>query len=284
MLSFFRRYKDVLVVGVLLIAPLVSYLSSGHRGREPNAVDRLVLQLSTPVQWLLTWTLTSLFSVGESYVGLRGAHEEAGACRAALGEANAELNVLREAQAENLRLKEVLDYVKTTPHEEIVARVIGLNPSPQYLSMRINRGENDGVHVGMPVVTVDGAVGQVVRAVGSAADVLLITDPSSRIGGLVQRTRVRATVTGTGDGRQLLVDLVRREDDMRDGDAVVSAGTDGIYPPGIPLGILRSPERPGANMFRRAMLDPAVDLSRVEEVLVIPTSAEAPPATEKPRP
>lgn len=277
-MSFLRRYRELLIVGALLLAPLISYLSSGHRGREPNFVDRAVLFISAPVQSVLTSIIDGVGGAGSGYVALRGAHEEALVCRTSLAEAHAELNSLKEAEAENARLKSLLNYVEDTVDQEIVARVIGLNPSPQFQSIRINRGEDDGVRAGMPVVTSEGAVGQIVRAVGGSADVMLLTDPQSHIGGVIQRTRVRVTVSGTGGGRPLSLDVVRREDDARDGDVVVTAGSDGIFPRGVQLGIVRTPERPTVGMFLKATLESSVEFNRVEEVLVIPVTMGIPSA------
>jgi rod shape-determining protein MreC len=278
MFRFLSRYKEPLIVGALLVAPLVSYLSSGHRGREPYVVDRLVLALSSPVQSLLTWAVGSAGDAVQGYVALRGAHEEARECRAALAEAHATVNALKEAEAENLRLKAALGYVEQTTDHEIVARVIGLNPSAQLQSLRINRGEDDGVKVGMPVLTPDGVVGQVVRAVGGSADVMLVTDPASRLGGVLQRSRVRGSVTGLGDGRRLALGMVRREDDARDGDEVVTSGTDGIFPAGLHIGTVYEVQRPAVGMFLTGLVKPAVDLGRVEEVLVIPVALTLPSA------
>src|SRR4051794_33762473 len=130
MSSLLKRYRDVLFVAALLLYPLVTYLSSGHKGREPNFVDRGVLALASPVQSALTWVVDGVSGGVNGYLALRGAHEEAGALRAQLAEAHAELNALSEAQSENVRLKAMLGYVENTVDPEIPARVIGLNPSP----------------------------------------------------------------------------------------------------------------------------------------------------------
>jgi rod shape-determining protein MreC len=113
-------------------------------------------------------------------------------------------------------------------------------------------------------------VGQVVRSVGRSADVMLLTDPASRIGVVLQRARVRGAAVGTGDGRFLSLTLVRREDDVVDGDLVVTAGSDGIFPRGLQVGEVREVARPTVGLFLTARVAPAVDLQRVEEVLVIP--------------
>lgn len=270
MWALLQRFREPLIVAALLIWPLISFLSSGHRGREPNWLDRALLAVAAPIQGSLTWLVQTSSSGVSGYVALRGAHEEAQVCRVALAESQAELNALREARAENERLKAALGYVEASVDQEIVARVVGLNPSPQFQSVRINRGEADGVRVGMPVTTPNGVLGQVVRAVGRSADVMLLTDPASRIGAAVQRTRVRATVTGTGNARHLDVDYVRLEEDLVEGDLLVTSGTDGIFPSGLLLGRVEGVTRPQVGMFLSARLVPAVDLSRVEEVLVIP--------------
>ncbi len=279
MLKLLARYREPLLVGVLLAWPLIGYLTRGHRGREPNVLDRAVLWLSTPVQAGLKRGIDGVGDSLRGYVALRGAHEEAAECRSALSVSQAELNALKEMEAENLRLKAMLDYTTASVDQEIVARVVGLNPSAQFLSIRIDRGEDHGVRSGMPVVTPEGVVGQVVRAVGNSADVMLLTDPSSHVAGVLQRTRVRATLSGTGGGRRLAVELVRRDQDVKEGDLVVTAGTDGIFPRGVRLGTVRSAERPSTGMFLKGTLDPAVDLSRVEEVLVIPVGMGLPEAS-----
>lgn len=270
MLQFLRRHREPLLVGALIIVPLISFLTRGGRGRELNVVDKAVLAVASPLQSALTWVFGSVSSGVSGYVALRGAHQEAAECRSALSASQAELNSLVEAKAENQRLKEALQFTEETDGTTVLARVVGLNATPHFQSLRINRGEDDGVRVGMPVVTPRGVVGQVVRAVGGSADVMVMLDPQSRIGALVQRSRVRGTVVGAGDGQKMLLDFVRREDDIADGDQVITAGTDGIYPRGLVVGTVKSVSRPTVGLFLVGQVEPAVDLARVEEVLVLP--------------
>ncbi|MCA2981511.1 MAG: rod shape-determining protein MreC [Myxococcaceae bacterium] len=270
MLSFLSRHREPLLVGALIIVPLINFLARGGRGREPNVLDRAVLSVSAPLQSGLTWVVDGVGASVSAYVALRGAREAAGQCRVQLAEAQRELNALTEARAENERLKAALGYVEQSGGLVVPARIIGLNATPQFQSFRIDRGEDDGVRVGMPVVTAQGVVGQVVRAVGGAADVMVMTDPQSRIGALVQRTRVRGTVVGAGDGQRMQLDFVRREDDIREGDVVVTAGTDGLFPRGLVLGTVQQVTRPTVGLFLLGALEPAVDFGTVEEVLVLP--------------
>lgn len=281
MFALFKRYREPLIVGALLVYPLVTFLSSGHRGRNPNWADRAVLAISAPVQSLLTWAVRSVANVVTGYVALKGAHDDAMECQTQLSHVQQTLVVLKEAQSENARLKALLRYAEASGGEGVVAGVIGLNPTAQFQSIRIDRGEDDGVRAGMPVTTAEGVVGHVVRAVGGSADVMLMTDPSSRIASVAQRSRIRATISGLGDGRRLTLNLVRREDDVQNGDEFVTSGTDGIFPRGLLIGTVRDAQRPTVGMFMSAVVMPSVDLSRVEEVMVIPAALSPVPNAER---
>ena len=284
MFSLLKRYRDVLFVGALLLYPLATYLSSGHRGRDPNLVDRAVLWVAAPIQDALTSITNGIGGGVSGYLALRGSHEEALACRTELAETRAELHTLKEAEGTNARLKAMLGYVESTVQPEIAARVIGINLSPHFLSMRINRGEDDGVHKGMPVVTPEGVVGQVISAVGGSADVMLVSDPQSKVGVTLQRSRVRATAVGVGDGKLLALDNAARADDVVDGDLVITSGTDGIFPQGLVVGKIEDVKHVSTGMFLSAGVVPAVNLQRVEEVLVVPTSAAPAALLPNPRP
>ncbi|MBX7097855.1 MAG: rod shape-determining protein MreC [Myxococcaceae bacterium] len=283
MRGLFGRYRDVFIVGALLVFPFVTFLSSGHKGRDPNVVDRVVLAVAAPIQGALTWLVDGVGDGVDGYLTLRGAREEARACTVELSQTRAELNTLREASLENERLRKLLGYVERSVDTEIAARVVGVNPSPQFLSVRLSRGESDGVHVGMPVVTPDGVLGQVVRTVSGSADVMLLSDPVSRVGAVLQRTRVRATVVGTGDGKRLALENTGRDADVQANDVVVTSGTDGIFPKGLVLGTVEAVQRAPSGLFLSAQLAPAVVPGTVEEVLVVPAVAAVPPAALLPQ-
>lgn len=278
MQRIFKKYRDPVVVGALLLLPLLSYLSSGYRGREPNAIDRLVLGVSAPLQRGLTWFVQGVGSTITSYVDLRGARSAAQRCEGELGEVRGELNALRELRAENERLRRVLQVVESGEARGVLARVIGLAATAQFHSLRIDRGERDGIRVGAAVasaeVTPEGvprgaAVGRVIRAVGGSADVMLLTDASSRIAVVSQRSRVRGTAAGVGDGRRLELRFVGLQEDVKEGDALVTSGTDGVFPRGLLLGHARDVVRPAVGMYITASIVPAADVQHIEEVLVL---------------
>jgi rod shape-determining protein MreC len=179
----------------------------------------------------------------------------------------------------------MLEFAEGRPMDRIAARVIATDPAETTLALRIDRGERDQVRRGMPVVTPDGVVGQILEASAGYANVLLIDDAKSRLGARIQRSRARGTVTGVANDRSvklenddaLLLQNVLRSEDLQDGDVVVTSGTDGVFPPGLVVGRVTSVKRKKTGMFLYAEVLPAVDLNKVEEVLVLspnPTASQ----------
>jgi rod shape-determining protein MreC len=279
-LSLFRRYRRFIFVSVLLLYPLVAFLVTGRRGREPNFLDRALIGMTSPLQSGLNRIIDAGVGTVHHYVDLRGVRQENDALRLENMELRAAVQALGEARSENERLKQLLGYAQAVPGPEIPARVVGVNPVAKLLSVRISSGERQGVSQGMSVVTPDGIVGQVIRTTGGYADVALVTDPQSRVGVRVQRSRARGTAAGAGSGPLKLENMLRTED-VEDGDLIITAGTDGVYPPGLIVGRVANLEKKEHGMFQRADILPAVDTTRLEEVLVVASPyREAAPMVE----
>jgi rod shape-determining protein MreC len=280
LLSLLKRYRSPLIVGVLLLYPLLAFLLGGRKGRDPNPIDRAVIALSSPVQQVLTTSIEGSVAAVRGYLDLRGVRQENDALRLENLQLRAAVQSLGESRAENERLRKLLGYAEAESGPEIPARVVGVNPVAKLLSVRISSGEKDGVFRGMSVVTPDGIVGQVIRATGGYADVALVTDTQSRVAVRVQRSRARGTASGTGAGPLKLENMLRTED-VEDGDLIITAGTDGVYPPGVVVGRVTNLEKKEHGMFQGADIVPAVDTSKLEEVLVVgsPYSAMAPGST-----
>lgn len=277
LLSLIRRYRELLIVSVLLAYPFVSFLTRGRRPRAPGWTDRLVLATTSPVEKGLTWMIDGTGSLWRGYLALRGVEQRNRALEADNLQLRGELVELAEAKAENARLLKLVGYSEKDPGPKIPARVVGVNPVATFLSVRIDRGELDGVHQGMPVVTPDGVVGQVVRTAQGYADVVLVEDPNSRIGVTVQRSRARATAVGAGGELPLKLDNSLRSEDLQDNDPVVTSGADGIFPPGLLVGHLVGVHKRLSGMFQFADIQPAVNPTHVEEVLVLNPPLTPPP-------
>ena len=270
--SLLKRYRDLILVAGLLLFPFATYLARGSRGRDPMLLDRGLLAVSSQVQRAALWVLDGGASLWQGYVALRGVEAENRGLREENRTLRASAQERDELRAENARLRELLAYAERSPGPAVVARVVGVDPSSTRHLVRIDRGQSDGVKRGMAVVTPGGVAGHVERATSGWADVLLITDATHRMGVRVERSRARAIAAGTGSKANLEVrlDYALRKDDLREGDVVVTSGTDGVYPPGLRVGVLSRVERKSFGMFQAAAIGPSVDPSGLEEVMVLP--------------
>lgn len=274
MLSVLKRYRELLVVGFLLLYPFATFLSRGGKAREPNALDRGVITVSSWIQSGLGFGVDGVVGAWRGYVALRSVRTENVLLRQDNARLLTEVHVLEEARAENRRLRELLSYAEGAPGTEIAARVVGVNPVSTLLSLRIDRGVDHGVQRNMPVVTADGVVGHVERVTARYADVVLLRDRNTVVGIRVQRSRARANAVGAGRDLSLRLENALRTEDLQEGDVVITSGTDGIYPPGLVVGTLTEVQRNDFGMFQSGEIVPAVDTARVEEVLVLATPAQ----------
>jgi len=173
------------------------------------------------------------------------------------------------------------------PLETTGAEVIAGGVSPEFRTVTIDKGGSDGVAADMAVVAPSGVVGRITQSSARAALVQLIIDRNAAAGGVVERTRVQGIVVGVGDG-SLRMDFAPTTGDVVAGDVIVTSGIDGIYPEGFVLGTVERVAR-GDGLYHAIGLRPAVDFSRLEEVIIVtgapvdePTaSKDAPAGTPK---
>ena len=196
-----------------------------------------------------------------------------------IAELQKESNLKEEALLANERLRKLLQFREKLSTSMVAAEVIGQDPSSWFKSVTINKGERDGVRKGMAVISPEGVVGQILKAAPHYATVLLITDYNSAIDSIVQKTRARAIVEGKGENRCQLKYLLRTEE-VKVGDVILTSGLGGNFPKGLLIGEIRKVEKKGHGIFQYAELVPSVDLTKLEEVLVI-TESSVPSAEEK---
>lgn len=189
-----------------------------------------------------------------------------------------------EFAAENIRLRELLGYKQSaTQFDLVAAHVIGRETATWTRMIVIDRGTQHGVQKNMAVVTARGLVGTVTDAGPISSKVQLILDPRAAAGALVQRSRVAGVVKGTPDDAMhpRLINVPRGQD-MAEGDIIVTSGFGGIYPKGIMIGKVSAVKNDSGGLLHYAIIEPATDFQRLEDVAVIVASREAPPEPWQP--
>ena len=271
MFALLKRYRELILVAVLLLVPLGVFFAHAKAPPDRSRLDRAVVWLATPVEKAIGWALTGVMNTWSGYVALRGAHDRAARLASEVRTLQLERQQLLAGRAEVERLRRLLALAEESPERRYLgARVIGVRLGTVGLQvLTVDRGSADGIARMMPVVVAEGVVGRVNAVSSSSADVLVLTDRNSSIAVRVDRTRARANVRGLGrpDGAKL--DYALRAEDMIEGDLLVTSGTDGVFPRGLPVGKVTQLERTGHGLFQEARVVPAVDVTRLEEVLVI---------------
>ena len=176
---------------------------------------------------------------------------------------------LQQQVSEIELLSALLDFARARPENAYqAAAVIGRDPSPFLHYVIINRGSDDGIRRGMPVVAQEGLVGRVAQVTANAARVELVSDPASQVGIRLQPSDVDGVLTGsiTGD---LGVDLLPQDAVLQAGDLVFTSGIGGLYPNNILVGQVSSVRQEAQALFQTATVQPVVDFTRLEIVLVI---------------
>jgi len=166
-------------------------------------------------------------------------------------------------------LAALVDFSRTSPESTYkAAAVIGRDPSPFLHYIIINRGSNDNIRRGMPVVNNQGLVGRVDAVISDAARVLLITDPISLVNVHLQNANTDAVLSGSVTG-DISLDFISQDVDVQTGDLILTSGLGGGYPPDLIIGQIVNLRSLDYELFQQATVQPAVDFSRLSIVLVI---------------
>jgi len=187
---------------------------------------------------------------------------------------------LSEDAAQARRLQALLGFKEQYIAQTVAAQVIGSSGSDQSHVVYIDKGSNDGIKPDMAVITPDGIVGKVLRVVHSSSQVLLINDPSSGVGAILQSSRLQGILQGTAAG-EVMLRYVMSDEKVAPGEQVLTSGGDRIFPKGLPVGTVQQ-TNPGSDLFLNIRVKPAADLSRLEEVLVVSKVVENTPSTSQP--
>jgi rod shape-determining protein MreC len=220
----------------------------------------------------------------QNYFALQQIRRENEQLKREVTELRVSLEQERNVAQQTRTLQQLLDLRSTTGFKTSAALVIGSGADPEFRTITIDKGTQDGLLADMAVMAPAGVVGRILMPTARAAKVQLIIDPDAGAGVLIERSRVGGVVKGVGSAQTLafragLLDLnyVSGSADVKRGDRVITSGLDGIYPKGLPVGEIQSAERVGGEW--RIQVKPAVDFAALEAVLVVIKAPEPPPET-----
>ena len=260
-------------IGYLILVVVLSHviLISAQINAQPGAtfLETVTVGVFTQMQRWVTAGIGSVGDVWTGYVGLRGLRRQNLALTDTVDELELELQVQRALAQQVGSLERLLRLRETVALPTLSARVIGTDSTPYFRTLTIDRGSDDGLRPDLAVIAPEGVVGRVVAVPASrAAQVQLLVDRNAAAGALIERTRASGVVVGTDTDGVLRMDYVSNLEDVRVGDRIVTSGVDRIYPGGFLIGVVTTVQQ-GVGLYLVIHVDPIVEFSRIEDVLVV---------------
>src|SRR5579864_1210887 len=263
------RQRPLVLLVALILAQVLLLAFQIKRGQDVRLIRVWSAELLTPPQRGGTFLLSKIHGAWFGYIDLRSARTENKRLADEVGRLRLENQELGSQAAEAGRLAKLLGFQQANAGVPMLAaEVIGASADSNSQTVFINRGERDGVHRNMAVVTPDGVVWKIFEAFPHTAQVLLITDRESGVGALLANTRTHGVVKGTA-GPLLWMDYVSAAEKVPAGELILTSGEDKIFPKDLPVGTVASTKT--GFPFQSIQLDPAAHLDRLEEVLVLLT-------------
>lgn len=260
-----QRPGLLLAAAVALHVGLVSVQVT--TGAGVTIFHAVVFGAFSEVQRAAAWATGGARDTWSGYFDLRDVRGENARLRDQLNGLQVQLQAERARAERADAYRSLLELRARVPLETTGAEVIAAGASPEFRTVTIDKGSSDGVAANMAVVAPDGVVGRVTQPAARAALVQLIIDSNAAAGAVVERTRVQGIVVGTGDGT-LRMDFAPATGDIVTGDVVVTSGIDGLYPEGFVIGTVTRVSR-GDGLYHEIAIRPAVDFSRLEDVLIV---------------
>jgi len=249
-----------LIVGGILVLAFGGYLGTASRGLGSSLIS------------VQTWFATRFSAIQDflaaprDIIALRQRNTE---LEQEVSRLQGQLIELQQKVDETEILAALVDFTRANPERSYKgAAVVGRDPSPFLHYIIINRGSNDGILRGMPVVTNQGLIGRVDAVIADASRVQLITDPASTVNVRLQNADTDAMLVGSVTG-DLSLDMISQDVTVEAGDVVLTSGLGGGYPSDLIVGQVVNVRKRDFELFQQASIQPAVDFARLEIVLVI---------------
>jgi len=279
--SFFSRYRNLLVLFVLLVGQIVGLAVQVRRTTDGRSVldpkdgsgVRLIRywaeSMVIPTVGGIHYSRLGMSGLWQSYIDLHNVRQQNLDLQRTIDRLRLEQAALLEDAKQGHRLQAMLDFQQKYIYKTIAAQAVATSGSDQSRLFYIDKGSDQGLKPDMAVITADGIVGKVRDVWARTAQVLAINDQTSGAGVILETTRIRGILRGNAAGRLEIIGVIK-DDRIKPGEKVLTAGGDMIFPRGLPVGevqeVVADPERDSHIVI---YLKPAAQLNRLDEVLII---------------
>lgn len=268
MQQFFIKNKKTFFIAALLLVALTLFAKGIEQKKKHSFFDRVVLTLFSFPLNITNKSIHAVSGAWNHYIYLIGLHDENIALKKRVDALAIENQLLRDLADENKRLRNLLFFRKKYEHKMLPAEIIGRDPSGWFKTVLIDKGSVDGVLNDAGVIAPEGVVGKVIEVGLNSSKVLLLSDINSYVDALIKRTQTHGIVVGKGE-QLCALSYVMKTEDVAPDDVIVSSGINTMYPKGIIIGTVIKSNRGRSGFFQSIAVKPAVDFSKLHEVLIV---------------
>lgn len=258
--QFWQRLTLLMIIGGVLALALGGFLAPLLK----IAVEPLI----AAQQWLSSkyLAIVEFFTMPRDVATLQQTNAE---LQSKVSSLETQLVQMQQQLQELQVLSSLLDFARSNPESQYVAAsVIGRDPVPFLRFIQIDKGSDDGLRHGMPVVTDQGLVGRIDAVTAGASRVQLITDSNSAVNVRLQTSGIEAMLVGSITG-EVSLQMVPQDVSLKPGELILTSGLGGNYPPGIVVGQVVTVRKRANDLFQTASIQPAADLANLPAVLAI---------------
>jgi rod shape-determining protein MreC len=280
---FFLLRRPFFVLAAVLMAQLLLLSFQITRNHDVRLVRVWAVGAVDPFQRSLRGITSVSEGTWRTYRTLLRVQQENQELRAQLISSQSRILQLSEQAAESVRLRALVDFKNQLPFQTVAAEVIASSPGENSNAIFIGKGSDAGLTSDLAVITPEGVLGKTIAVFSHSSQVLLLTDPSSGVGVMLEKTRVQGVLKG--DSPNLcLVRYIMNQESVAPGEGVLTSGLDQIFPKGLRVGTVVGAT--AGNIYKNVEVKPAADLGRLETVLVVlkPAAIEQRALNVRPRP
>lgn len=259
--------KTILIFFALLLTMVIIMSGQVQSPTGSSYLANAIFSVLSPISKGVHSATSQIKDWWKAYIDLREVYKEKERLEERVRQLEAEYINIEELRFSNKRLRALLGLREATLYSSLPAEVIGNDSSGYFKSIIINKGTSHSLRPDMPVTAPGGLVGRVIRTSIWASQVQLITDINSGVAAMVQRSRAQGVVVGEGSNN-CAMKYITNLDDVAPGDLIITSGREGIYPEGIPIGRVVLAKK-STTLFQEIRVIPLIDLSKIEEVVII---------------
>jgi rod shape-determining protein MreC len=281
--AFIARHRPFFILAAVLVAQLLLLSLQITRNHDVRLIRVWAVALVDPFQRSLRGITDFSAGAWRTYRNLLRAQQENQELRTQLVSVQSQIQQLSEQAAESGRLRAMLEFKNQLPFQTVAAEVIASSPGENSNAIFIGKGLDAGLTSDLAVIAPEGVVGKIIAVFSHSAQVLLLTDPSSGMGVMLEKTRVQGVLKGDSQNF-CLIRYIMNEEPVSSDEAVLTSGLDQIFPKGLRVGTVVATS--AGNIYKNIEVRPAADLSRLETVLVVlkPSSAQQQALNVNPHP